>query len=232
MHRIATRSAPAVIPSHSTNRCDQIATGYRTSTTGPPIAITTCQDSRLRPSQIPGTQTISVAAGYPLQSDDGRHSRRLLSLLDRLAGPHRAAAAVAGARRHRRPVLPRPRTDRPGLDQALAALREGDTLVVPKLDRVCKSLSLKANTRKRAQCAVRRACQRHLSARYAGEVQRCDRGPCPARCAGRNPRVHRVRHAHRSQGQPGASHRHDRRTCRSCRRHGTATLSLPRMQGF
>lgn len=26
--------------------------------------------------------------------------------------------------------------DRPGLDQAIAAVREGDTLVVPKLDRI------------------------------------------------------------------------------------------------
>lgn len=29
---------------------------------------------------------------------------------------------------------------RPGLDQALAALREGDTLVVPKLDRLARSV--------------------------------------------------------------------------------------------
>ncbi|MDY6999887.1 MAG: recombinase family protein [Actinomycetota bacterium] len=31
-------------------------------------------------------------------------------------------------------------TDQPGLDQALAALREGDTLVVPKLDRLARSV--------------------------------------------------------------------------------------------
>lgn len=30
--------------------------------------------------------------------------------------------------------------DRPGLDQALAALRAGDTLVVPKLDRLARSV--------------------------------------------------------------------------------------------
>lgn len=29
---------------------------------------------------------------------------------------------------------------RPGLDQALAAVREGDTLVVPKLDRLARSV--------------------------------------------------------------------------------------------
>ena len=30
--------------------------------------------------------------------------------------------------------------NRPGLDQALAAVREGDTLVVPKLDRLARSV--------------------------------------------------------------------------------------------
>ena len=30
--------------------------------------------------------------------------------------------------------------DRPGLDQALAAVRSGDTLVVPKLDRLARSV--------------------------------------------------------------------------------------------
>ena len=30
--------------------------------------------------------------------------------------------------------------DRPGLDQALAAVRTGDTLVVPKLDRLARSV--------------------------------------------------------------------------------------------
>ena len=30
--------------------------------------------------------------------------------------------------------------DRPGLDQAIAAVREGDTLVVPKLDRLARSV--------------------------------------------------------------------------------------------
>lgn len=33
-----------------------------------------------------------------------------------------------------------PNRARPGLDQALAALREGDTLVVPKLDRLARSV--------------------------------------------------------------------------------------------
>jgi SAM-dependent methyltransferase len=64
---------------------DHIATAYRTSTTGPPIAITMCRDIRLRLSQIPGTHKISVMGGYPLQPNSGRHSRRLLPLLDRVS---------------------------------------------------------------------------------------------------------------------------------------------------
>src|SRR5467141_5428335 len=36
--------------------------------------------------------------------------------------------------------LPGTTRDRPGLDQALAAVREGDTLVVPKLDRLARSV--------------------------------------------------------------------------------------------
>ena len=56
-------------------------------------------------------------------------------------------APGAGRRRgshlHRsRPHRHHPRTTRarPGLDQALAAVREGDTLVVPKLDRLARSV--------------------------------------------------------------------------------------------
>ena len=84
--------------------------------------------------------------GYPLQSNDGRDPRRLLPLLDRRAGPHRAAAAAcsSSASAEDRIYLDHGLTGtnraRPGLDQALAAVRDGDTLVVPKLDRLARSV--------------------------------------------------------------------------------------------
>ena len=47
-----------------------------------------------------------------------------------------ARTVIAEFRRHRR----QPRQDRPGLADALAALRDGDTLVVSKLDRPARSV--------------------------------------------------------------------------------------------
>ena len=47
-----------------------------------------------------------------------------------------AQTVIAEFRRHRR----QPRQDRPGLADALAALRDGDTLVVSKLDRPARSV--------------------------------------------------------------------------------------------
>lgn len=68
-------------------------------------------------------------------------------MLDRRTRPHRTARDPHRARRPRRPDLPRQGTHRhqpcpawPGLDQALAAVRAGDTLVVPKLDRLARSV--------------------------------------------------------------------------------------------
>jgi len=66
-------------------------------------------------------------------------------MLHRRAGPHRAAAAVGelGVTEDRIYLdhgLTGTNRARPGLDQALAALREGDTLVVPKLDRLARSV--------------------------------------------------------------------------------------------
>ena len=47
---------------------------------------------------------------------------------------------------------------RPGLDQALAAVREGDTLVVPKLDRLARSVPGRS-------CYCRRAGEARRAAR-------------------------------------------------------------------
>ncbi|WP_242001040.1 recombinase family protein [Kribbella orskensis] len=81
----------------------------------------------------------------PGQQDHDRDPDRLRPLLHRQTRPHRPAPSPARARRRRRTDLPRPRPHRhqprpPGLDQALAAVRPGDTLVVPKLDRLARSV--------------------------------------------------------------------------------------------
>ncbi len=47
---------------------------------------------------------------------------------------------VAGERIYLDHGLTGTKRDRPGLDQALAAVRQGDTLVVPKLDRLARSV--------------------------------------------------------------------------------------------
>ncbi len=46
---------------------------------------------------------------------------------------------------------------RPGLDQALAAVRSGDTLVVPKLDRLARSVPDARTNRRRPRRARRQA---------------------------------------------------------------------------
>src|SRR5690348_3073099 len=67
------------------------------------------------------------------------------ALLDRQAGPGRTARCLAQARRRTGSHLHGSQLHwqnraRPGLDQALAAVRSGDTLVVPKLDRLARSV--------------------------------------------------------------------------------------------
>ena len=70
---------------------------------------------------------------------------RLCPCLNPGSGPRRAAKCAGGARRTGRPNACRSRPDgtnrdRPGLREALAACRSGDTLVVTKLDRLARSL--------------------------------------------------------------------------------------------
>ena len=71
---------------------------------------------------------------------------RLRPLLHRRPGPHRPARhgsrelGVAEKRIYLDHGLTGTNRKRPGLDQALAAVREGDTLVVPKLDRLARSV--------------------------------------------------------------------------------------------
>ncbi len=70
---------------------------------------------------------------------------RLCPCLNSGSGSHRAARCAGSARRTGRAHLRRSRPDRhhrdrPGLREALAACRSGDTLVVTKLDRLARSL--------------------------------------------------------------------------------------------
>ena len=76
----------------------------------------------------------------------GRNPDRLRALIDRKAGSHRSERAilrglgVAEERVYLDHGLTGTNRSRPGLNKALAALREGDTLVVPKLDRLARSV--------------------------------------------------------------------------------------------
>src|SRR4051794_6683657 len=88
---------------------------------------------------------VSVVGGYPYTPGRDSDPDRLRPLLHRQAGPRRAARRAARPRRRRGPHLPRPRADRhhprparPG--PGLAAVRASDTFVVPKLDRLARSV--------------------------------------------------------------------------------------------
>ena len=92
-----------------------------------------------------GTETIAEAGPYPYTSPHDGNAHRIRVLFHRPAGSGGPApgAPGAGCRRgshlHRsRPHRHDPRPTRP--HQALAAVREGDTLVVPKLDRLARSV--------------------------------------------------------------------------------------------
>ena len=58
--------------------------------------------------------------------------------------------------------------NRPGLDQALAAVRSGDTLVVPKLDRLARSVPDELGQRARRLAGRRRLCPRPVAGPCAG----------------------------------------------------------------
>jgi hypothetical protein len=86
---------------------------------------------------------VSVVGGYPYDPRRDRHPDR--PLLHRRAGPHRAAAHPPPARFAEDRVyldhgLIGTTSVRPGLDHALATVRAGDTLVVPKFDRLARSV--------------------------------------------------------------------------------------------
>src|SRR6476659_10462534 len=70
--------------------------------------------------------------GYALCSTDKQDLAAQRAALEKLG--------VAPERIYMDRGLTGTKRDRPGLDQALAALREGDTLVVPKLDRLARSV--------------------------------------------------------------------------------------------
>jgi DNA invertase Pin-like site-specific DNA recombinase len=78
------------------------------------------------------TQTSPLKVGYARCSTDKQD----------LAAQHQAllALGVDAARIYTDAGLTGTNRDRPGLAQALAAVREGDTLVVPKLDRLARSV--------------------------------------------------------------------------------------------
>ena len=86
-----------------------------------------------------------VGGGLIVRSGHDRDHDRLRPLLDRPAGPRRPASGtralgVSPERIYTDHGLTGTNRARPGLDQALAAVRAGDTLVVPKLDRLARSV--------------------------------------------------------------------------------------------
>src|SRR5512135_3297657 len=87
-----------------------------------------------------------MRVAQPLQSFGGQNARRVCPLLHRRPGPHRAqrdaliALRVKPDRIYVDHGLTGTNRARPGLREALAACRAGDTLVVTKLDRLARSL--------------------------------------------------------------------------------------------
>ena len=74
----------------------------------------------------------AITIGYARCSTDRQDLAAQKAALERLGVPPERIYTDHG--------LTGTRRDRPGLDQALAAVRAGDTLVVPKLDRLARSV--------------------------------------------------------------------------------------------
>ena len=87
-----------------------------------------------------GTETIAEAGPYSYTSSHDRNTNRIRPLFHRPAGPGRPAPGPPGAGRRRGSHLHRSRPHRHEPRPALAAVRQGDTLVVPKLDRLARSV--------------------------------------------------------------------------------------------
>ena len=92
-----------------------------------------------------GTETIAEAGPYSYTFPHDGNVHRIRPLFHRPAGSdaqlqERLELGVAEDRIYTDHGLTGTTRARPGLDQALAAVREGDTLVVPKLDRLARSV--------------------------------------------------------------------------------------------
>ena len=92
-----------------------------------------------------GTETIAEAGPYSYTSPHDGNAHRIRPLFHRPAGsgrpaPGALALGLAEDRIYTDHGLTGTTHARPGLDQALAAVRAGDTLVVPKLDRLARAV--------------------------------------------------------------------------------------------
>jgi DNA invertase Pin-like site-specific DNA recombinase len=92
------------------------------------VSRTTVSNAYNRPDQL----AAELKIGYARVSTDGQDSRPSATRSRRLAASLSASTSTTAS--------PAPTANRPGLRQALAACRAGDTLVVTKLDRLARSL--------------------------------------------------------------------------------------------
>jgi hypothetical protein len=105
------------------------------------------RDGSHHQAALPGNHADPVGTGILrcIGESEGGRTDRLRQILDRRPRPHRPTRDPHLTRRRRGPIyldkgLTCTNRERPGLNQALAAVRAGDTLVVPKLDRLARSV--------------------------------------------------------------------------------------------